>query len=94
MPGDRELVTQLREHLAHLSAACARSFRVVASHGGMRRRLAVLRERYGNHEHAIRERKLSPGGVMVSEPLVSFSGTPPGNPRFEGAASTRLPRDR
>ncbi|MFO7780553.1 MAG: ATPase domain-containing protein [Spirochaetia bacterium] len=52
--------------------------------GEVRRCLAVLKKRFGDHEHTIRELKLSSDGIMVGEPLSSFSGLLTGRPRYEG----------
>jgi len=61
--------------------------------GEVRRCLAVLKKRYGDHEHSIRELQLGADGVTVGEPLSSFSGLLSGNPRFEGEPSGLLPDD-
>lgn len=61
--------------------------------GEVRRCLAVLKKRYGDHEHTIRELKLGPDGITVGEPLSSFSGLLTGQPRFEGESVNLLGPD-
>lgn len=56
------------------------------SRGEVRRCVAVLKKRYGDHEKTIRELHLGPSGIVVGEPLSDFSGVLTGMPRFEGAA--------
>jgi circadian clock protein KaiC len=54
-------------------------------HGGMvRRALSVVKKRSGNHEHAIREFRLSSHGVTVGPPLVNFHGIFSGTPTYTG----------
>ncbi|MFW6312799.1 MAG: ATPase domain-containing protein, partial [Spirochaetota bacterium] len=48
--------------------------------GEVRRCLAVLKKRYGDHEHTIRELKLGAEGITVGNPLGAFSGLLTGNP--------------
>ncbi|MBC9033848.1 AAA family ATPase [Sphingomonas sp. JC676] len=52
--------------------------------GTVRRALSVVKKRSGNHEHTIREFRLSTGGVTVGPPLRKFSGVFTGTPRYTG----------
>jgi len=53
--------------------------------GTVRRALSVVKKRTGNHEHTIREFRLSNAGITLGPPLKEFSGIFSGNPRFTGA---------
>lgn len=53
--------------------------------GSVRRALSVVKKRSGNHEHTIREYRLSHEGVSVGPPLANFSGIFAGTPRYTGA---------
>ncbi len=52
--------------------------------GTVRRALSVVKKRSGNHEHTIREFRLSGAGITLGPPLTNFSGIFSGNPRFTG----------
>src|SRR5688572_22531460 len=53
-------------------------------HEGMvRRALSVVKKRSGNHEHSIREFKLSTNGVTVGPPLINFHGILSGTPQYK-----------
>jgi len=52
--------------------------------GTVRRALSVVKKRSGNHEHSIREFRLSSAGITLGPPLTQFSGIFSGNPRFTG----------
>ncbi len=52
--------------------------------GTVRRALSVVKKRSGNHEHTIREFRLSSAGITLGPPLKEFSGIFSGNPRFTG----------
>ncbi|KRR03422.1 circadian clock protein KaiC [Bradyrhizobium jicamae] len=56
--------------------------------GTVRRALSVVKKRSGNHEHTIREFRLSRTGISLGPPLKEFSGIFSGNPRFTG---TQIP---
>jgi circadian clock protein KaiC len=56
--------------------------------GTVRRALSVVKKRSGDHEHTIREFRLSARGVSVGPPLTEFSGIFTGTPRFNGTASS------
>ena len=54
-------------------------------YGGMvRRALSVVKKRSGNHEHSIREFRLSSNGISVGPPLVNFRGIFSGTPEYTG----------
>jgi circadian clock protein KaiC len=53
--------------------------------GTVRRALSVVKKRSGNHEHTIREFRLSGAGITLGPPLTNFSGIFSGNPHFSGA---------
>jgi len=52
--------------------------------GTVRRALSVVKKRSGDHEHTIREFRLSPEGITVGPPLKEFSGIFSGTPRYTG----------
>jgi circadian clock protein KaiC len=52
--------------------------------GVVRRALSVVKKRSGNHEHTIREFRLSAQGISVGPPLTNFSGIFSGTPRYTG----------
>lgn len=53
--------------------------------GGMvRRALSVVKKRSGNHEHTIREFRLSSRGISVGPPLTNFRGIFSGTPQYVG----------
>ena len=52
--------------------------------GTVRRALSVVKKRSGNHEHHIREFRLTPNGISVGPPLKDFSGIFSGTPRYTG----------
>ncbi|KYH01145.1 ATPase domain-containing protein [Bradyrhizobium sp. DOA1] len=55
--------------------------------GGMvRRALSVVKKRSGNHEHTIREFRLTHTGIKLGPPLKDFSGIFTGTPRYTGPA--------
>jgi circadian clock protein KaiC len=58
--------------------------------GVVRRALSVVKKRSGNHEHTIREFKLSAGGISVGPPLTQFSGIFSGTPTYLGDAGPLL----
>jgi len=53
--------------------------------GTVKRALSVVKKRSGNHEHTIREFRLSGTGITLGPPLTEFSGIFSGNPRYIGA---------
>ncbi len=52
--------------------------------GTVRRALSVVKKRSGNHEHSIREFRLSASGISLGPPLTGFSGIFSGTPRYTG----------
>ncbi|MGC2083518.1 MAG: ATPase domain-containing protein [Bradyrhizobium sp.] len=54
--------------------------------GTVRRALSVVKKRSGNHEHTIREFRLSSAGITLGPPLRDFIGIFSGNPRYTGTA--------
>jgi circadian clock protein KaiC len=58
--------------------------------GTVRRALSVVKKRSGNHEHTIREFRLSQEGVRVGPPLKGFSGIFSGTPIYKGEETPLL----
>lgn len=52
--------------------------------GTVRRALSVVKKRSGNHEHTIREFKLSTSGIRLGPPLKQFAGVLSGTPQYVG----------
>jgi circadian clock protein KaiC len=61
--------------------------------GSVRRALSVVKKRSGNHEHSIREFKLSNHGITVGPPLKGFSGIFGGTPVYKGEEAPLMSRD-
>ena len=61
--------------------------------GSVRRALSIVKKRSGNHEHTIREFKLSSHGISVGPPLKGFSGIFTGTPVYKGEEAPLMPRD-
>jgi circadian clock protein KaiC len=61
--------------------------------GTVRRALSVVKKRSGNHEHTIREFRLSGSGVQLGPPLKGFSGIFSGTPVYEGESKPLLADD-
>ena len=61
--------------------------------GTVRRALSVVKKRSGNHEHNIREFRLTAGGVKVGPPLKGFRGIFSGTPTYTGERSPLLNED-
>ncbi len=61
--------------------------------GRIRRCIAVLKKRYGDHERTVRELQLGPTGIVVGEPLTAFTGVLTGLPRYEGDREALLDDD-
>jgi circadian clock protein KaiC len=59
----------------------------------VRRALSVVKKRSGNHEHTIREFKLSHRGITVGPALKGFSGIFGGTPVYKGEEAPLMPRD-
>jgi circadian clock protein KaiC len=62
--------------------------------GTVRRALSVVKKRSGNHEHTIREFRLSSGGVRVGPPLNGFNGIFTGTPTYSGDRSPLIDEER
>ena len=58
--------------------------------GDVRKAISVFKKRSGPHETTIRELKLTPGGILVGEPLNSFQGVLTGTPVYGGKPSPLL----
>jgi len=61
--------------------------------GSVRRALSVVKKRSGNHEHTIREFKLSRRGITVGPPLKGFSGIFSGTPVYKGEEAPLMHRE-
>ena len=58
--------------------------------GTVRRALSVVKKRSGNHEHTIREFRLTAKGIQVGPPLKGFSGVFSGTPTYTGEIAPLL----
>lgn len=58
--------------------------------GRVRRALSVVKKRSGEHEHTIREFKLSNQGLSLGPPLTQFSGVFSGTPTYIGTGEPLL----
>jgi circadian clock protein KaiC len=58
--------------------------------GTVRRALSVMKKRTGNHEHTIREFRLSGNGIKLGPPLKGFSGILSGTPIYNGETTPLL----
>jgi circadian clock protein KaiC len=61
--------------------------------GTVRRALSVVKKRSGDHEHSIREFRLTKNGIKVGPPLKAFSGIFSGTPRYVGDNIPQMPDD-
>ncbi len=52
--------------------------------GTVRRAISVVKKRSGNHEHTIREFRLSSEGIRLGPPLRQFAGILSGSPEYVG----------
>ncbi len=59
--------------------------------GIVRRAVSVVKKRSGDHEHSIREYKLSSHGVTLGPPLTGFSGIFAGTPHYVGDSKPLMP---
>ena len=62
--------------------------------GAVRRALSVVKKRSGDHEHSIREFRLTAQGIALGPPLTEFSGIFSGTPRYTGDSAPLLPSAR
>jgi circadian clock protein KaiC len=58
--------------------------------GMIRQAISVVKKRHGRHEKAIREIRLTSGGVQVGQPLTAFQGILTGYPVFTGQQKSLL----
>ena len=58
--------------------------------GEVRRAISVVKKRSGQHEHTIREFRLTPEGITVGPPLTEFHGVFSGTPTYEGEGGPLL----
>ena len=61
--------------------------------GTVRRALSVVKKRSGDHEHSIREFRLTPHGIKLGPPLKEFSGILSGTPQYVGDNYPTVPGD-
>jgi circadian clock protein KaiC len=61
--------------------------RYFESQGELRQAISIVKRRSGNHEHTIRELKLTPGRIQIGRPLKEFQGVLTGTPTFLGGAA-------
>lgn len=59
--------------------------------GTVRRALSVVKKRSGDHEHSIREFRLTKHGIHVGPPLKAFSGIFSGTPEYIGDQNPPMP---
>lgn len=65
-------------------ADCVLLFRYFEAFGHVRKAVSVIKKRTGPHETTIRELTLSPGAVVIGEPLDRFRGVLSNAPDYEG----------
>ena len=61
--------------------------------GEVRQAISITKKRTGVHERAIREMKLTSGGIIIGEPLREFQGVLTGSPVFIGSSFKGASRD-
>jgi circadian clock protein KaiC len=66
-------------------------FRNFEAFGQLRRAVAVTKKRSGEHELTLRELRMGPQGIDISEPLTEFQGVLTGVPTYHGQGD---PKDR
>ena len=59
----------------------------------MHRALSVVKKRSGQHEHTIREFRLTSAGIALGQPLKGFSGIFTGTPVYHGDSGPLLGSD-
>jgi circadian clock protein KaiC len=64
--------------------------RYFEARGQVRRALSVVKKRTGNHEHTIREFRLTGTGIHIGPPLSEFRGVLTGTPEYVGNAEPLL----
>ncbi|MFY9741400.1 MAG: ATPase domain-containing protein [Candidatus Sulfotelmatobacter sp.] len=60
--------------------------RYFESQGELRQAISIVKRRSGNHEHTIRELRLTPGAIHIGKPLHEFQGVLTGTPTFLGGS--------
>lgn len=61
--------------------------RYFEAHGAIHTAISVMKKRYGDHEHTIREYRIGPQGLVLGEPLTRFRGVLTGVPEYVGEES-------
>ena len=56
--------------------------RYFEAHGAIQSAISVMKKRYGDHEHTIREYRIGPGGLVLGEPITRFPGVLTGVPEY------------
>jgi circadian clock protein KaiC len=64
-------------------------FRNFEAFGQIRRAVAVVKKRSGEHELTLRELRMGPQGISVGEPLTEFQGVLTGVPTYYGRGDSR-----
>jgi len=64
-------------------------FRNFEAFGQLRRAIAVTKKRSGEHELTLRELRMGPQGIFISEPLREFQGVLTGVPTYHGEGDPR-----
>jgi len=64
--------------------------RYFEARGDIRKAISIFKKRSGDHESAIRELQMYPGGIAIGEPLRSFQGVLTGVPQYVGTPSKDL----
>ncbi|TSD89458.1 AAA family ATPase [Mycobacterium sp. KBS0706] len=59
--------------------------------GRVRRAISVVKKRTGNHEHTIREFRLTGAGIQIGPPLSEFRGILSGTPEYVGNPGPLMP---
>ena len=61
--------------------------RYFEARGAIHSAISVMKKRYGEHEHTIREYRIGSGGLVLGEPLTHFRGVLTGVPEYVGEQS-------
>lgn len=61
--------------------------RYFEAQGAIHAAISVMKKRYGDHEHTIREYRIGSGGLVLGEPLTRFRGVLTGVPEYVGEQS-------
>ena len=72
--------------ISYLSDAVV-SLRYFEADGGIRRAIAVVKKRSGNHQNTVREYRLSAHGITIGSPLKGFGGFTLGLPSYTGPSA-------